>query len=386
VGISMTRHPYNPEELDGISRILVAEFDALRREIEILIEHQKEIMNFSILILTAMAGLFGIIETKTGLDSLSYVFLLFPWIFFLLMLLYADKIVRILRVADYLHNYLRKRIIEICGENFWEWELYKSHESSFKIDLALTLDRIRWIIFIVPIILSLVIFYVLSLGQDHFRIALLVMDIIAIVIGLAIVAKWVIIPLEETEPIKDRPVVDLKVSAKREAAKDVAKIVIDHFAELPENILRESLLALSEDDKIVEILVGIINSNFSKLDKSRLNRLLLNLSIKDKTAEIVASIMESHFSDLRDVRNRLLLSLSKKDKTAKTVASIMQSHFGKLSKDIRNRLLLNLSRKDEAAKTVASIMQSHFSDLPRNVRNRVLLNLSRKDKTKIKLL
>lgn len=207
--------------MTDILQPFMAEYNALRREIELLIEHQKDIMNFSILTIVAMATLFGAIEAKKELQPVSYVYLVFPWIFLLLALLYADKTARILRVADYIHNYLRREIIEMCGdENVLQWELYKSNRYSFRRKLALVLDRIRWFIFFIPAFFSFWLFFLLSDDIERPLIDFVIlMDFIIFAIFVVIVMIWAILPLEETSPIEDRPVVDLKKRKKRRKRK-----------------------------------------------------------------------------------------------------------------------------------------------------------------------
>jgi hypothetical protein len=314
------KYEYERGEFDGISRIFVAEFNALRREIEINIEHQKEIMNFSILTLTAMAGLFGFIKTENIPPSFSNVFLIFPWVFILLTLLYADKTIRILRVADYLHNYLRKKIISICRNDFWQWELYKTHESSFKRELAMGLDRTRWGIFVMPTFLSLV-FYCFFLEDicvsDVVYLLLYAFFLLAVVI---IIAKRIIFPLEETEPIEDRPTMDLTVSMRDNVIRAATQTIVNNFSNLSEDVLEKILLNLSENSESSTIIATIIAQNFANLmkenQKNVRERVLLNLSKKNRAALVVANIVEKNFGDLSpNVRERVLLNLSKKNKT-----------------------------------------------------------------------
>ena len=213
--VPMAKNPHEQGKMIALSNILVAEFTALRREIEICIEHQKEIMNFSVLTFVAMIGLFGVAKTRSELESIAPAFLFFPFIFCLLVLLYADKTVRILRVADYIHNYLRRRVNEtgIWDEDFWFWESYKSHKASYSRKLAMRLDRARWLIFIIPSVIAIGLFFLLygipCINKEEI-IFLLFLDVFAIIVII-----YVIPHLEETAPIKDRKPVDLKDSRKR---------------------------------------------------------------------------------------------------------------------------------------------------------------------------
>ena len=211
----MDKNPQDQGKLIARSNILVAEFTALRREIEICIEHQKEIMNFSVLTFVAMIGLFGVAKTRSELGSIAPTFLFFPFIFCLLVLLYADKTVRILRVADYIHNYLRRRVNEtkILDTDFWLWESYKSHKASYSRKLAMRLDRARWLIFIIPSVIAIGLFFLLygiPCTNKEEIMFLLFLDVVAIIVIICVIPH-----LEETAPIKDRKPVDLKDSRKR---------------------------------------------------------------------------------------------------------------------------------------------------------------------------
>lgn len=272
----------NDTNLAIASQALIAEYGALRREIELLIEHQKEIMNFSILTFVAMAGLFGIVfETdilskNEGISQVfPYIYLVFPSIFLLLALLYADKTVRILRAAAYLHSDLRERISRICEDTeVWRWELYKSDKDSFKVTLASRLDWMRWLIFILPSIISIGIFLILNNDViDHIDtkiVIIIILSLYAIIIAYII---WLIPQLQETTPFKDEK------SVSKIVAENVASIVAEHHDKLPSN-------------------VGSLLSEFAE---------------NDETADAVAIAVAKHFDKLpEDVRNELLLKLVKK--------------------------------------------------------------------------
>ncbi len=318
------KYPYKKTELLAISNVFIAEFNALRRELEIFIDHQKEITNFSILAFTAIVGAFGIIKGGKASLSLSpytaHVYLVFPWIFYLLALLYADKTVRILRVADYLQNHLRKKIIRICGEYFWQWELYKMSES-FPLssrNVALRFDKSRWLIFIGPSLISIILFFslyenIMKLSDDIIAKLLLGANAVAMII----IYEWIILRLEETMGVGSR-----------------------------ENVENLDKYEKNKQDEVDFDIVSIIVQNFGKLPEEARN-LLFELSEKDEKAGIVAKVVKENFDRLpKEVRNELLLNLSKKDKAAGTVAKIVKENFDKLPKKVRNELLLNLSKKD----------------------------------------
>ena len=190
-------------------QVLIAEYNALRREIELLIGHQKDIVNFTIVAFAAMVGLFGIV-TKIGnsnLDDLflffSYVYLAFPFVFLLLAFLYADKSVRILRAAHYIHSDLRDKVSKICGDqDIWHWESYKSREKSLMRITARWLDIIRWFIFILPGFISIALSFTLRYDIGKF----VDIKIIILLIIYAHVSAYILYlgwKLEETSPFND---------------------------------------------------------------------------------------------------------------------------------------------------------------------------------------
>lgn len=202
-----TKYPLHREDLEGVTSVLIAEYTILRGEIDLYHHHQKEIMNFVFLVLTAM---FGIIGVGIGLNpkqltSIAFIFLLFPFVYTLLSFLYADRTIRIIRIADYLHNYLRRKVDEVTGERMWQWEIYKRHTTVFNRRLALVLDRVRWLVFVLPSIISILIFFFFIPNPTQvYHISLIIGDAVAILLGFI-----VMFITEETTGIRGRGRVDL---------------------------------------------------------------------------------------------------------------------------------------------------------------------------------
>jgi hypothetical protein len=120
-------HERNYEE--RLISLFIAEYNILRKEIDLYHTQQDSIVNFVILIFTAMFGVLGAsiaISTSTAsktAESLAFIFLLFPFIYTLLSFFYLDRTLRIIRIADYIHNNLRKKVYDTCGEYVWQWEI-----------------------------------------------------------------------------------------------------------------------------------------------------------------------------------------------------------------------------------------------------------------------
>jgi len=202
-----TKYPLHGDDLEGVVSVLIAEYNVLRGEIDVYHHHQNEIINFVFLVLTAMFGIVGagIALNPEQLKSMAFIFLFFPFVYTLLSSLYADRMIRIIRIADYLHNYLRKKVDEVTGEHVWQWETYKGHTNIFSRRLVLSFDRGRWLVFLLPSIISICIFFFLVPSPEQvYQIALIIGDIIAIVLCLA-----VMFIVEETTGITNKPRVDL---------------------------------------------------------------------------------------------------------------------------------------------------------------------------------
>lgn len=204
-------HPLQGNDLQTFVSIYIAEYNALRREIDTYHRHKKEIMNFTFIVLGAMLSIVSAIilsEDANKTSSIAFIFLLFPFFYLLLSLLYTDRTIRIITVADYINNYLRKEVSKVLGHIVWQWEAYKTWGTSdvktpiFNTNLRLILDRIRWFFFIIPSLLSLgLFFYYLPASIEIFHIIFIIFDIFIILIGIL-----VMFVTEETTGVKDREI------------------------------------------------------------------------------------------------------------------------------------------------------------------------------------
>ena len=207
-----TKYPLHGDDVEGVVLVLIAEYNVLRGEIDVYHHHQKEIMNFAFLVLTAMFGIVGagLALKSEQLPSIAFIFLLFPFVYTLLSFLYSDRTIRIIRIADYLHNYLRRKIDEVTGEHVWQWEIYKKHTTIFSRRLALVLDKTRWLVFLLPSLLSICIFFFfVPCPKQLYQITLIIIDGITILMCFA-----VMFITEETTGIEDKQRVDLDAFTK----------------------------------------------------------------------------------------------------------------------------------------------------------------------------
>ena len=101
-------------------------------------------------------------------------------------------------------NDLRKKAIGICKyEDIWRWEIYKSGEKSLKRTTAKWLDMIRWFIFIFPGFICIVLFFALPSNIKSIvdiKIIILLLIVYAHSSAFILYLGW---KLEETSPFKD---------------------------------------------------------------------------------------------------------------------------------------------------------------------------------------
>lgn len=137
---------------------VLTEYTALRREIDIYHDYQKQIINFGVLFLVGLLTVAFSATFSQLAVTLPFVFLLFPIIFVTFGMMFADITIRIRRIADYLHNCSRKKLTKLLGDDVWRWELYKQKTKLFNRRVSRALDRIRWLVFLLPSISAVLLF------------------------------------------------------------------------------------------------------------------------------------------------------------------------------------------------------------------------------------
>jgi hypothetical protein len=198
----------------SLTAIVGAEYNMLRDEIGRYHDHQKQTMNFAFVIMAAMFGIYGAALGSTDTEALARVrplFLLFPVVYTLLAFIYADRTLRIIRIADYIHNHLRLHANAVSRGQVWQWELYKRHTKLFSRRIALVLDKTRWLVFILPSVVAIVI-YLTAVGTiGEKEIIFTSIDGVITICGL--LAMFV---TEETTGVRTTRPVDLADAERRE--------------------------------------------------------------------------------------------------------------------------------------------------------------------------
>jgi hypothetical protein len=204
--------------------VRIAEFNQLRQEINLYHDHQKEEIYFAMI---TLGGIFATMLAKDLWTIFPEVFLVFPFIFCSLALAYADRTVRILRIAAYLHQNLRENLVKDLGtRELLQWEVFKRYRvfslkeesQSSKAtclqgrislwfrrnlpELPLLLDVSRVAQFVVPSVMCIMLFLLLyQKPLDILRISVLILATCAALVPIYLFAKS-----EETSGISIMPV------------------------------------------------------------------------------------------------------------------------------------------------------------------------------------
>ncbi len=167
--------------------IRLAEYSALRDEITTFLSLQVQFMNWSVVLGGAIAGLF--IENR----SFELV-ALFPLPFLIFGFLYLDAKARVLRAAKYIQNELRPTLIDPADEALsLRWELFIREKYVFKNGLSVG-EKSRWVLFLMPSVLSMIIWLWLTrnvLQPQHWLLVgfLFPVELIGIIFFLLIALK-----------------------------------------------------------------------------------------------------------------------------------------------------------------------------------------------------
>jgi hypothetical protein len=113
------------DSLSLLVQVHIAEFNQLREEINVYHNHQKEEIYFAMI---SLGGVFATLLAKDLMSSFPEVFLVFPFVFVSLAFAYADRTIRILRIATYLHQNLRENLVNELGtRDLLQWEVFKKY-------------------------------------------------------------------------------------------------------------------------------------------------------------------------------------------------------------------------------------------------------------------
>jgi hypothetical protein len=142
--------PLANQELVAVTNIFIAEYNSLRCEIGRLQDHQKQLVQFALLILVAPASALAALGSNRVLAQL--LLLVLPILYATLGIMYSERTAKILVAADYIDRRLRPELVAVVGSNFklWEWEDHRRHNALYNRGLLRLLDVARWLVFLLP--------------------------------------------------------------------------------------------------------------------------------------------------------------------------------------------------------------------------------------------
>lgn len=174
------------------------EYRVLRSEIQQYHAERNNYVNYSV---TLTGALLAFISAMKILDTeLAILFLLIPFIHLLLGFLFLDRSVRVVRLADYIHNHLRKQLQDLSDTDVWSWEDYKKRTRRFSRFISFLLDQVRIISFIAPSILSVSVFFLFDDGLFSILEIVLLVILSLLIFGVFAIAMKV----QETSGAENR--------------------------------------------------------------------------------------------------------------------------------------------------------------------------------------
>lgn len=127
---------------------LLAEYNALRKEIEGLMKNENMYINFSVTLMVAAVALTKVIYSNNFNLLLFVGLLLLPIPIFIFAYLFMRQHEEVFGVASYIKSCIRPQIRDLCSgdDKIWTWKEYKGdfikrikipHTRSFQIKIAL---------------------------------------------------------------------------------------------------------------------------------------------------------------------------------------------------------------------------------------------------------
>ncbi|MGD0880119.1 MAG: hypothetical protein ABSB09_00935 [Acidimicrobiales bacterium] len=189
----------------GADQFVIAEYAALRAEIGRYQDHQKQVMNFVVLVVGGSLALVVpvLLKTYTDRQRVLDILLIVPVFCCLLCLIYYDRTVRIIRLAHYLATVVNCRASMLSGiPNVWSWETYKRETTIVSRRLALWVDRVRWLMFLLPACAFPFLFFTFGgkLKNNGSALVFLIVDVCVLLGTVIIVFK-----VEETQGVVGDP-------------------------------------------------------------------------------------------------------------------------------------------------------------------------------------
>lgn len=152
---------------------ILREYDVLRSEINLYHQQQNQSLNFAMLGMFAVASAFyALLDSELpNADLFRRVLLLgFPLFVMINGIAFADRSLRIKRIARYLNSYLRPKLIgRLSDHHVWHWELFKKASAKgWRRVLPLILDWFRLAFFWLATLASWILYVLQSIAESGF--------------------------------------------------------------------------------------------------------------------------------------------------------------------------------------------------------------------------
>jgi hypothetical protein len=180
---------------DAALKMILAEYQSLRVEIGRFQDHQQQILSFGFLVFAAVAAGIGSALASSAQLSLDealrryhLVLLISPLVYLFLAALFAERTIRILRVGDYLDHEVRSEASSIVARDVLRWEDYRRSPRLFSSPFARALDLSRWLEFVAPIALCIILLILTHPGLTQVEWFLVTLDVGSFIacVGLAV--------------------------------------------------------------------------------------------------------------------------------------------------------------------------------------------------------
>ena len=93
---------------------------------------------------------------------MAIVFLIAPIFFSILGILFLREAIVIVKIGDYIHNGIRPHLVKLTCDDIWRWEFFYSEQNFIKKLILSALNRSRWLVFVVPSVISLTFYHVVQ--------------------------------------------------------------------------------------------------------------------------------------------------------------------------------------------------------------------------------
>lgn len=138
---------------------ILTEYRAMREELMFFLSSQRRAIYSMITVVFGQVIVLFIHEKSVAgaAHFLVYIYLfIFPILVFAMMISALDCTAKVILVADYIHNNIRKRLLNVhgCDSGFLEWEIHKNKSKRVNPKILMLLDMSKWVIYSIGFVIS----------------------------------------------------------------------------------------------------------------------------------------------------------------------------------------------------------------------------------------